>query len=61
MKKTCKKCGEEFELLPTHKGFANVCPKCSVQSPEDRAGQLADAASRHKGVGYKKYPARNLQ
>jgi DNA-directed RNA polymerase subunit RPC12/RpoP len=34
-KMTCSKCEEEFELLPTHKGFANICPKCSKQSPEE--------------------------
>jgi hypothetical protein len=32
------------------RGFANVCPKCSEQSPEERARQLADAESRHKSL-----------
>jgi hypothetical protein len=37
------KCEDVFELLPTHRGFANVCPRCSEQSPEERERQLADA------------------
>ena len=29
--RTCKVCGEEFELKPEKPGFSNHCPDCSVQ------------------------------
>jgi hypothetical protein len=33
--KTCSVCGEEFELKPDKPGFANRCPSCSVEDPEE--------------------------
>jgi hypothetical protein len=27
--RTCKECGEQFELLPNKPGLATVCPQCS--------------------------------
>lgn len=40
---TCSKCGEQFNLLPGKPGLANVCPKCTEMSPEERAKKLAEA------------------
>lgn len=34
MKKTCKKCTEEFEWLPDSPGFIDVCSQCSGRGPE---------------------------
>ena len=39
--KTCVVCEEEFELKPGKPGFANRCPKCSVE--DDDEGQPASA------------------
>jgi hypothetical protein len=39
--RTCSKCGEEFELLPGKKGFANVCPTCT-ENPEDIARKATE-------------------
>jgi len=50
MKKTCKECGEEFELLPGKPGFANVCPNCSVAPPEQTARQIAEAERLRKSL-----------
>jgi hypothetical protein len=47
-KMTCSKCGDEFDLLPGKPGFANVCPKCSVQSPEERERKVAEEERKHK-------------
>ena len=33
--RTCKICGEEFELRPDHQGFANRCVECNA--PKDDA------------------------
>jgi hypothetical protein len=41
MLKTCSKCGEDFDLLPGKKGFANVCPGCT-EKPEDIARKAAE-------------------
>jgi len=41
-KMTCSKCEEEFELLPGKPGYANVCPRCSEESPEEREKRLAE-------------------
>jgi ribosomal protein S27AE len=41
----CSRCGDEFELLPGKSGFANVCPRCSEQSPEERDRWLRNSAS----------------
>jgi hypothetical protein len=49
-KMTCSQCVEKFELLPGKPGRSNVCPRCSVPSPEQRARQLADAERRHKSL-----------
>ena len=42
--KTCKTCGEEFELKPGKPGLANVCPDC-VQE-ESEPGKHHDDAAR---------------
>jgi predicted nucleic acid-binding Zn-ribbon protein len=47
---TCTKCGEEFELDDGKPGYANICPNCSVPTPEQKARQLAYADSRHKSL-----------
>jgi hypothetical protein len=48
MKKTCKECGEEFELLPSKPGLATVCPRCSEPNPEQRLRQVAADEQQHK-------------
>jgi hypothetical protein len=35
--KVCVVCGEEFELKPDKPGFANRCPSCSDEDPDDPA------------------------
>jgi len=32
----CRRCGRCFELLPNHKGFADVCPECWRPKTEER-------------------------
>jgi hypothetical protein len=42
--KTCKVCGEKFELKPGKPGFSNCCPDCSVQdepASQDRGSNPA--------------------
>lgn len=50
MKKTCKECGEEFELLPNKPGLATVCPRCSEPTEERRKRQVAAEQQRHTSL-----------
>jgi len=36
--KVCVVCSEEFELKPDKPGFANRCPACSEEEPDEPAG-----------------------
>jgi predicted nucleic acid-binding Zn-ribbon protein len=47
MLRTCKECGEKFDLLPGKPGLSNVCPQCT-QNAEDVARKAADAESLRK-------------
>ncbi len=38
--RTCKVCGEEFELKPDHAGYANRCVECNAPKDDE-----ADAKS----------------
>lgn len=44
--KTCKLCGEEFELKPDKPGFANHCPDCSAEESSAPAKRSMDATER---------------
>lgn len=46
----CSKCAEEFELEPSKPGVTNVCPQCSVPTPEQRARLQADDERRRKSL-----------
>lgn len=35
--RTCKVCGEEFELRPDHQGYANRCVECNEAKDETAA------------------------
>jgi hypothetical protein len=48
MRKTCKECGEEFELLPGKPGLATVCPRCSEPTAEQRERQVAADEQKRK-------------
>lgn len=32
-RRTCSKCGEEFDLMPKHRGKSTECPHCSIPEP----------------------------
>ncbi len=49
MQKTCKECGDKFELLPDKKGFANVCPTCT-ENADDNARKAAQEESLRKAL-----------
>ena len=36
--KVCAACGEEFELKPDKRGFANRCPDCSAPEADATTG-----------------------
>ena len=44
--KTCKICGEEFELKPDKPGLAIHCPNCSEEETAQAAGRRLDADER---------------
>jgi hypothetical protein len=55
--KTCVVCDEEFELKPGKPGFANRCPKCSVEDDDEEqpasaldAGDAEANAARRKAI-----------
>jgi hypothetical protein len=41
----CCKCGEDFELRPDHKGYANQCLDCQVRCPTDEQRRAWDLES----------------
>ncbi len=44
--KTCKICGEKFELKPGKPGFANVCPDCTEAEEEKKAAESKGESNR---------------
>lgn len=39
--KICRICEDEFELRPTHQGFANVCPACTTGDVDRLVAKVA--------------------
>jgi hypothetical protein len=53
MKRTCEKCGEEFELTLDKPGRIGICPNC-VQDPERASklnGEIVVNGQTYKKVG----------
>ena len=46
MLKTCKKCGEEFDLKPGKPGYANVCEDCTGLHPNTPLAKPAEKKPR---------------
>ena len=58
--KTCKICGDEFELKPGKPGFANVCPDC-VEAESERGKSHDDGARGNRELNQARREAmRNL-